>query len=251
MSALSLRRVAGPACAAALAALSLTTCETTTSPGSGSSGASGRIALGVAVSSSLAGSDSVRTYPFAVSQDSLYVVLASVQTGTVAWVLSDSAAPYLARSGTAAASSAPLLDNELAAVQPPESGTWSLVLRPSSAGGSARFSIEVYQVNSAPESVPAAFTIGDTVSGETIEPVGDVDVFTTTADSGKDFVLVAEAPTVSGLGPLALVVTDPAGATVQAGAFLTGVPATQTTGRIHTGTAGTYRFTFQGPGAFP
>jgi len=36
---------------------------------------------------------------------------------------------------------------------------------------SARFRFMVYEINTAPEEVPARFAIGDTVAGETIDPI--------------------------------------------------------------------------------
>ena len=245
----SLCRAAASACAAALAALSITTCESATSPGSGGSGASGPIQVGVAVTSDLTGSDSIRTYTFDVAKDSIYVLFGSVETGTVSWLLSESGAPSLDRFGTASAGTTPLLDNALAQFQPPASGTLSLVVRATPPAAGARFSIEVFQVKPAPESA-TAFAIGDTVHGEAIEPVGDVDVFKTALDSGQDIVASAEAPTASGLGPLLLVVTDPSGATVNRSYYVTGAPASQISGRIHATAGGTYRFAFQGPSTF-
>lgn len=46
------------------------------------------------------------------------------------------------------------------------------------------YSFRVVPINRAPESVPAAYTVGDTVRGEAIYPAGDIDEFTTTAVPG-------------------------------------------------------------------
>ena len=90
------------------------------------------------------------------------------------------------------------------------------------------------------------FAIGDTVSNRTLSPVGAVDILTAHADSGEDFVAVAESPTVWGLGPIGLTVWDPQGGTVAQAVFPTGAPARITTGRMHAHSAGDYRFAFAG-----
>ncbi len=48
----------------------------------------------------------------------------------------------------------------------------------------APYRFQVIPINRAPESVPAAFTVGDTIRGETISPVADIDEFTSSGTPG-------------------------------------------------------------------
>ena len=60
------------------------------------------------------------------------------------------------------------------------------------------YGFHIVPVNRAPENNPAAYTVGDTVRGETIDPVGDIDEFTSSGTPGEvltPFVrLLAQSP---------------------------------------------------------
>jgi hypothetical protein len=73
--------------------------------------------------------------------------------------------------------------------------------------------------NSAPESVPAAFALGDTVRGETIAPAGDVDEFTSSATPGDSLVEWFRLPvaTAPAFEEITMQVIDPATGAVLAG----------------------------------
>jgi len=70
----------------------------------------------------------------------------------------------------------------------------------------------VLPVNPAPESVAAAFVVGDTVRGETISPVGDIDEFTATGTPGAELTLQVRLATAASSGDSAVVIEaiDPA-----------------------------------------
>lgn len=71
----------------------------------------------------------------------------------------------------------------------------SLVLTPNAPG--ARFSLRVYRVNRAPEVLPQAITLGDTLVGETLENSADVDEFLVTIPGIQDasfFIQALTAP---------------------------------------------------------
>ena len=78
------------------------------------------------------------------------------------------------------------------------------------------FGFKLVAVNLGPENVAATYTVGDTVKGETITPVGDVDQFTASGTPGEHlkpyFRLTQQSPVDSAL---ALEIIDPAtGATL-------------------------------------
>jgi hypothetical protein len=56
-------------------------------------------------------------------------------------------------------------------------------------GFTGGYKFHVITVNRAPEAVPAAYAVDDTVRGEAIAPVGDVDEFTATAAAGASLTL--------------------------------------------------------------
>src|SRR3989449_8423980 len=59
----------------------------------------------------------------------------------------------------------------------PAGGVYRLSVSTFPAAATARFRFMVYEINTAPEKVPARFALGDTVAGETIDPMVDGDRF--------------------------------------------------------------------------
>jgi len=74
------------------------------------------------------------------------------------------------------------------------------------------YRFRVVAVNPAPENTAAAYTVGDTVRGETIAPVGDIDEFTATGTPGEQLTLYDRLTTPTALLDSAVVieVIDPA-----------------------------------------
>jgi hypothetical protein len=73
------------------------------------------------------------------------------------------------------------------------------------------YDFRVVPINRAPESVPAAYTVGDTVRGETISPIGDIDEFTSTGTPGEQLTLFDRLTTTSSLdSAIVMEVIDPA-----------------------------------------
>jgi hypothetical protein len=224
----------------------------TTSGGSGGCTAcfSYNVAIGSTVDGSVAAGDLGRAYTFTATAGSQYVVFLAVLEGELWLHLQDSVRQHTIGSMLAGPSGRPLEETPTLQFTSTVNGTWILAVSGNPAGAAVRFQFLIYRVNNAPESRPAAFAIGDTVSGETIDPVADVDVFTTQARAGQDLVVVAEAPGATGRGALQLTVLDSSGtSTLGSTYFGTGVPAWLTSGRIHAPASGTYQFKFQAPGS--
>ena len=81
------------------------------------------------------------------------------------------------------------------------------------------YKIHVAHFNRAPESVPAAYTVGDTVRGEAIAQPGDIDEFTSTGAPTEQLIAsirLTAPPVGSGYG-LTLEIVDPATGAVLAG----------------------------------
>jgi hypothetical protein len=82
-------------------------------------------------------------------------------------------------------------------------------------GGAFRFvgpyGFHVIAVDRAPESAAPTFTVGDTVRGETVSPVGDIDEFTSTGTPGEQLTLFDRLTATSSLdSALVLEIIDPA-----------------------------------------
>ncbi|HKV75623.1 MAG TPA: hypothetical protein VJN95_13975, partial [Gemmatimonadales bacterium] len=191
----------------------------------------------------------METFKFVTTAGSNYVLFATVSQGPMALYLGDSTGngtygPFFAQSGGAALSASPVMEIDGGA-----GGTRILTVRRSPAVTTVTLKLLVYPINESPENRPADFSIGDTVSGETLEPAQDQDVFRANLSAGQDFVLLAEAPAVAGLGPLGLTVLDPSGTGISVTDFPSGTPASLTTRRLHAASAGSYGFRFSSPSA--
>ena len=221
-------------------------CESSTAPHTGRS----PITVGNTVSGSLKAGDAVRTFTFVTVPASRYVVFGTVSQDKMGVEVEDSTGSVPIASGVVAASTAPLAQSPVVQFNAFLGGTRTLTITGNPTDTAVTFEVLVYRIDDAPESRLAAITIGDTVSGETIDPVADVDVFTAHVSAGTDVVAVAEAPGVAGVGPLLLTVLDSTGATqLTSLSFPTGVPASATTGRIHIAASGLYQFRFESPPA--
>jgi hypothetical protein len=106
-----------------------------------------------------------------------------------------------------------------------------------------------FPINRAPESVPSAVGVGDTVDGEWINPRGDVDEFTVTAAQGQRLIAYVQTPQGAEYPGLVLRVID-----VTSGAVLGSVPSynptpaleDQSTGPIQLPYTGAYTIRVEG-----
>src|SRR5205807_10535625 len=111
---------------------------------------------------------------------------------------------------TARRSGAALEDNATDNFGAPAGGVYRLRVSTFPAAATARFRFMVYEINTAPEKVPARFAIGDTVTGETIDPIVDGDEFFAHGTAGEEVVLVMETLGPAGSGSVSLDVVDTA-----------------------------------------
>ena len=65
-------------------------------------------------------------------------------------------------------------------------GTYTVRVFSGSALGMGAYTVEAYTIDPAPEHVPAAIAIGQTVTGERIDRPGDLDLFTFTGDATRE-----------------------------------------------------------------
>jgi hypothetical protein len=220
-----------------LAAAAAFSCEPATGPGA----APDEIAVGTAVSGALTTTDNARFYSFTAEAGASYVVFATVAPGALQVEVDNSAHAAVA-GGTVVAGGAALTASPAVSFTAPARDAYHLVVRTYPAFTAAQYTVLVFRVMDGPEQRGAVFTIGDTVA-DSIEPVGDVDVYTTQLQAGEDVVATAEAPDAAGPGQLLLTVLPETGSTPLAtGLFPAGGPASTATRRIHASASGTYRF---------
>ena len=74
--------------------------------------------------------------------------------------------------------------------------------------------LKVVAINRAPEIVPSAVIVGDTVEGEAIDPRGDIDEFTVTGTQGQSLIAYLQTPQGSQYPGLVLQVIDTTSGTV-------------------------------------
>lgn len=74
----------------------------------------------------------------------------------------------------------------------PTGGRLTITVTANPSGSHARFQLLYFLVSDAPEHLPAPFQVGDTVVGEHLETVGDVDLFEIRAQPRQDLVMVLE-----------------------------------------------------------
>jgi hypothetical protein len=239
-----LRRAAVALMIAAAAA-----CGSSTEP----SGDLSHVSLGSIVSGELAATDTVQTYIFHSGASSLVLIPFEVQGGDLFVSLVDSVSQQSVNSQFIASGST-LGDDSRLGVAPPSDAVYILRVSAYPLLGHRTFRFQLQPVLFAPEKRPAAFAVGDTVAGETLEAPTDIDVFNGTGQPGQDVTFIAEAPGSAALGPVLIYVRDPQGVSVQGFAQVkAGDPAAVTTGRFTVPASGqfTVRIEAQSFGGIP
>lgn len=151
-------------------------------------------------------SDSARWYSFAAGSNGVYAVFLEALQGSVFLMVVDSARHPPIVSVSANQGGPGLEDNATDNFFSPTGGVYRLRVSTFQGGARARFRFMVYEINTAPEKVAARFAIGDTVAGETIDPIVDGDRFFAHGTAGQDVVLVMETLGPQGSGSVSLTV---------------------------------------------
>lgn len=190
------------------------------------------------------GGDTVARYSFVAESAGAYAVFLAALEGSVFLAVTDSLHQYTAATLGAGPNSPPLYENAASIYPVPTVGrVYHLSIGASPGGSEARFRFVLYAVRKAPELRPATFVFGDTVSGETIDPMVDIDVFVARGEAGQEIVAVGETPGTPGSGSVALSVIDPV--TPQFLGFVfadAGTETPLTTGRIRLPATRDYHF---------
>ena len=215
------------------------TCESPTEP----RGVGQRVPVDVTISGR-ASQQNAQRYSFLVEQDGEYAVFLAASAGVAQLSVLDSQHVQLVAQLSASPTSGPLLSNATPDFLARKGTVLLITIGSQSAIG---FEFQVYAVNPAPEVRSASFSIGDTVDGEEIAPVADVDNFSTHGQAGQDIVVVPQPLAPAGAGQLFLLVIDslsnnPIGYVAND----PGNHSLSTTARIRLPSTGEYRFQLRG-----
>ena len=135
-------------------------------------------------------SDSVpRLYSFEAAIDGEYVVLLKAYHGSVSFLITDGVSTVTTYGS--AAVTIPLEENPSFPLRTPLGGSGSIRAQVFN-GDTARFQFKIVPVHTPPEIAPRRFEWGDTLRGETINPLWDTDVFVAHAQAGQTIAAALE-----------------------------------------------------------
>ena len=188
------------------------------------------------------GGDTVGRYSFVGQGGAVYAIFLQALSGNVSMFVVDSTHQILVAEVFAGPGSQPLYENPSESFSSANEAVYNIGVR-AAPGTTARFRFVVYPINRAPEHTAGRFTLGDTIVGETIDPIVDLDDFVAHGDAGQEIVAVGETPAPAGSGSVAISVIDPVANRFLGYVFADAGTATPlTTGRLRLPATHDYRF---------
>src|SRR6266576_4510 len=167
-----------------------------------------RVPVNREITGNISGDTSAR-YSFAGEPDAVYAIFFEATRGSAGLFVFDSTHHVQVGQVFSGPGAAPFYENPTDRFLSASGAVYNITVRsPSTAAASFRF--VVYPVNRAPEHAAARFRLGDTVNGETIDPVVDLDDFLTHGEAGQEIVAVGETPAPLHSGAVFISVEDPA-----------------------------------------
>ncbi len=204
-----------------------------------------RVPVGQVITASVDSADTLRRYSFTTIEGE-HAVFLQVLAGTAVLSVMDSGTQAVVGGVFGTPASGTLADLSTGSFVAQTGAVYDVSVRAYPSRSTARFEFLVFRVNPDPEMIPATFSIGDTVTGETIDPTVDYDDFVMTGQAGQEVVAVAEALGPRSSGPVGLVVLDSVTNALLGAVFApAGSPARTTTGRFRLPTSQDYRFRFR------
>lgn len=203
-----------------------------------------RVPIGVAIEGQ-ARVDSASQYSFSGTADQPYLIfLESLQEGVHLWVY-DSTHGFLTVDHSAVAGGPWLEQNPSNTFGGSAAAVYRLSVRATPPATTARFRFKVHAIDTRPERAAASFAFGDTVSGETIDPMYDLDWFHAHGAQGQEIVTIVEPWEPAGSGSVGLTVIDDSAHQLLGYVFADAGAANQlTTGRMRLAGSHDYRFAF-------
>jgi hypothetical protein len=152
--------------------------------------------------------DSATRYSFTGSPNQPYLIFLESLEGGVHLSVFDSTHGFLTVNLSAFAGGPWLEQNPSNTFGTTSGAVYRLSVRATPPGTTARFRFKVHAIDTRPERVPNSFSFGDTVSGETIHPMFDLDWFNAHGVAGEEIVAVVEPQEPVGSGSVGLSVID-------------------------------------------
>lgn len=166
-----------------------------------------RVPIGVVIEGE-ARTDSLRWYSFGGSPNQPFVVFLEALQGGVYLAVYDSTHGFRTADLVAFAGGPALDQNPSNTFGTPAGTVYRVSVQATAPGPTARFRFKVYAINTTAEKVPDVFSFGDTVNGESIDPMVDLDWFHADGVAGQEIVTVVEAQGPAGSGSVGLNVID-------------------------------------------
>ncbi len=168
------------------------------------------IAVGDTIVGEFHATDTIQVFNFRVPGGTYYAVFLQALSGMVG--VRVGYVGFQVPLSTVLASPGPTLDQRATdAFRAHVQGEMEIQVFKPVAGTDARFRFLVQQINPAPEFRAPAFRLGDTVSGETLETIADLDDFTFPGQAGQVVIALLQAQGPSGLGTVRLEIHSPDG----------------------------------------
>lgn len=186
-----------------LAAAAFVACESPFEP----RGEGERVPIGFEITDDVGG-DTVARYSFVAEAGGAYAVFLDAIDGTVQLNVIDSTHQYSVAFLVSGPTSPPLYQNPTSTFSGAAGDVYQLRVTAFPGGTHARFRFVVYRINTAPELLSDVFAFGDTVTGETIDPMVDLDSFHAHGVAGQEIVAVVEPQGPAGSGSVGLSVID-------------------------------------------
>ncbi len=152
--------------------------------------------------------DSIRTYSLAAEPKQLFVVFLEALQGGVYLDVRDSARGFVTAELVASAGGPTLEQNATNVFGAANGAVYRISVAPTTTGAAARFQFKVYAIDTMPELVQDVLSFGDTVTGETIDPMVDLDWFHAHGVADQEIVTVVEPDGPAGSGSVFLTVID-------------------------------------------
>ena len=230
-------------CAGLVVAAAFLACDSPTGPADHH--AVVRVSLEQTVTDAVTPDDTLRRFSFVSGDSGLYGVYVQLLEGQAYFVVRDTVAGVRA-SLSLSARTGPL---EAEATLPfiiPGGRTSIIDIYPTPRGSTVRFRFKVHRIDVQPEHqvLGGRFTIGDSITTESLDDILDVDEFTTSGTAGQEIDAAIKATGTPGTEGITIVVTDPNGFFLTYTFTSAGEPGS-VTGRFVLPTSGTYRFRVQ------
>lgn len=189
--------------------------------------------------------DSASQYSFTGRANQPYLIFLESLQGGVRLAVYDSTHGFPTVNHSASAGGPSLEQNPSNTFGGPAEVVYRISVWATPPATTARFRFKVHAIDTRPERVPTSFSFGDTLIGETIDPMYDLDWFHAQGVAGQEIVAVVEPRAPAGSGSVGLSVIDDSTKQLLGSVFADAGAANRlTTGRMRLTGTHDYLFAF-------